>query len=191
MIIGFGFLGIYNAVSGLLRQQHKQLKPRQLQALHFWLRYGVITLPVVIAVMTIWIINVQLATYWADYQLPARSPEQIVLASTLFMLLIAILISQNLLRSGFRILNSQARQLLLSIDRRANTLNPSHHCEFKSVRQPDTQILNNPVYQRKIIHRLRALKYLDPVTGTHNARFIEDFLKNRQQKEPDLQLHFY
>lgn len=189
VIIGFGFLGIYNAVSGLLRQQHKQLKPRQLQALHFWLRYGVITLPVVIAVMTIWIINVQLATYWADYPLPARSPEQIVLASTLFMLLIAILISQNLLRSGFRILNSQARQLLLSIDRRANTLNPSHHCEFKSVRQPDIQILNNPAYQQKIIHRLRALKYLDPVTGTHNARFIKDFLNNRHQQEPDLQLH--
>ena len=188
VIIGFGFLGIYNAVSGLLRQQQRQLKPRQLQALHFWLRYGIITLPVVIAVMTIWIINVQLATYWADYQLPARSPQQIVLASTLFMLLIAILISQNLLRNGFRILNGQARQLLLSIDRRANTLNPSHLCEFTSVRQPDIRILNNPDYQQKIIHRLRALKYLDPVTGAHNARFIEDFLNSRQQQEPDLQL---
>ncbi len=190
IIIGFGFLGIYNAVIALLKNPHTQLTSRQLQTFRFWLRYGVIILPVIIAVMTIWMIDVQLATDWSAHQLTARTPEQIIFTSTLFMLLVAILISQNLLRSGFRVLNSQARQLLLNIDQRAHQLNPAHHCEFESIRQPDTRIINNPAYQQKIAHRLRALKYLDPVTETHNIRFIQDFLRNRQKKEPGLELGF-
>ncbi len=190
VIIGFAFLGIYNAISCLLKQPQTPLKPKQLQLYRHSLIGGLIALPVIIAGITVWIITTQLSVYWPSYPLSARSPEQIILTSALFMLLVMILISQNLLQLGFKVLNTQAQQLLSNIDKRSYQLNPRHICEFECIRQPRVQILNNPAYQQKIIHRLRALKYQDLITGTHNARFIKDFLHNRWQKEPSLQLPF-
>ncbi|WP_261842853.1 GGDEF domain-containing protein [Aliamphritea ceti] len=190
VILGFGFLGVYSSISHLLKQPLPPLKPKQLQRYRNLLVSGIYCLPVILAGITIWIIATQLSVNWSGHQLPARSLEQIMLNSVLFMLLIALLISQSLFQLGFSMLNTQAQQWLANIDQRSHQLNPAHNCEFKCIRQPKVQILNNPAYQQKIIHRLRTLKYQDPVTGTHNTRFVKDFLHSRWQKEPTLQLPF-